>query len=70
MADLSALTEAQLSTLREMKMYSPGPYWFRQATCRSLVALGYAEVLGQHLKRPAHRITPAGRRALQAKGGA
>lgn len=61
---MSKLTEAQRATLREMKSYYPGAYRFRQATCRSLVALGYAEPLGQHLKRPVHRITPAGRAAL------
>ncbi len=59
------LTEAQRATLREMKSYSPGPYWFRQATCRSLVALGYAEPTRTDIKRPPHRITDAGRAALE-----
>lgn len=57
------LTEAQLSTLREMKSY-PGTYPFRQATCKTLVALGYAEPTRSDVKRPPHRITPAGRAKL------
>ena len=62
------LTEAQKATLREMKSYAPGPYWFRQATCRTLVALGYAMPTRADLKRPPHRITDAGRAALEQEG--
>ena len=57
------LSESQLSTLREMASYS-SPYHFRQATCRTLVQLGLAEPIGSR-KRPPHRITSAGREALQ-----
>ena len=62
------LTEAQLSTLNEMTRYTVYPW--RQATCKSLVALGLAEPCyewrpGKPLKRPPHRITPAGRAALK-----
>lgn len=60
---IDELTPAQLSTLREMASYRT-PYWFRQATCRTLVAKGLAEPLGERLKRPAHRITEAGRALL------
>ena len=62
---IDELTSAQLSTLREMASYRT-PYWFRQATCRTLVAKGLAEPLGQRLKRPAHRATEAGRALLSA----
>jgi hypothetical protein len=62
------LTEAQLATLREMASYSTA-YWFRQATCKTLVALGLAEPIGKR-KRPPHRITEAGRQTLQQTPGA
>lgn len=62
------LTEAQLATLREMSSY-PNAYWFRQATCKQLVALGLAEPVATAAstmrKRPPHRITEAGRQALK-----
>lgn len=58
------LTEAMRSTLREMASYKE--YWFRQATCKKLVSLGFAERMPTTWKtRAPHRITPAGRRALE-----
>jgi hypothetical protein len=57
------LTEAERSTLNEMSRYSA--YWFRQATCAHLVAKGFAIRLRPDLKWSAHRITPAGRAALE-----
>jgi hypothetical protein len=65
---MTPLTEAQLATLREMARYSTA-YWFRQATCKTLVELGLAEAIGSR-KRPPHRITQAGRKALQQTPGA
>lgn len=65
---MAKLTEAQRSTLREMASYGVMPYWFRQATCKALVDLGLAEPTRLDIKRPPHRITPAGRAALKALG--
>lgn len=62
------LSPAELATLKEMSCYR-GSYFFRQATCCKLVAKGLAEPLGTRLKRPAHRITPAGRSALAKESG-
>jgi hypothetical protein len=61
------LTDAQVATLREMANYEA--YFFRQATSRTLVALGLAEPCYEgrskkQVKRPPHRITDAGRAAL------
>lgn len=58
------LTEAQMSTLREMAGYR-ACYWFRQATCRTLVELGYATRVKPTLKRSPHEITPAGRAVIE-----
>lgn len=58
------MTEMMLSTLREMSTYpNCGQYWFRQASCKKLEALGYCERIGTR-KRPPFRITEAGRRYL------
>lgn len=58
------LTVAQWATLREMKSYLFG-YRFRQATCRSLAELGYAQRMRSDVKRPPYKITDAGRAALK-----
>jgi hypothetical protein len=69
---MAKLTEAQMATLREMKSYQA--YFFRQATCRTLVALGLAEPCYEgrsktQVKRPPHRITDAGSAALLPQDG-
>lgn len=67
---MGKLTKAQISTLREMQGYSDKRhgYYFRQATAKSLVAIGLAAVVkGDTRKFPLHYITDAGRAALKDK---
>lgn len=58
------LTAAQRATMREMNSYPVGRYWFRQATCLSLVELGLAVRIKPELKRSPHALTALGRAAL------
>lgn len=62
---MGRLTDAEKATLREMESYRAGVYYFRQATCKRLVEKGLAEPTRDDVKRPPHRLTPAGRAALR-----
>jgi hypothetical protein len=57
------LNARMMATMRELESY-PGVYWFRQASCKKLVELGYAEAIpdpsGYAKKLQAHRLTGKG----------
>lgn len=70
------LTKAMLDTLRELKSFDGKNrcYWWRQASCARLAALGFAEQYAppsvlerSRLRARPYRITEAGRTALANK---
>ncbi|MDW9481694.1 hypothetical protein GOB57_23895 [Sinorhizobium meliloti] len=61
-----ALAENELVSLRELRRYR-GPYWWRQASMKKLLAMGLVETWhpdGKVIKRMAHRLTKKGIDAL------
>ncbi len=62
------LTDQLLDALKEVSGYAAArPFWWRQASMTKLAELGLVEAWhpgGKVTKRPAHRITEAGRALL------
>lgn len=67
------LTQLQIDALKELSRFERrflggGQFWWRQASMRSLAKLGLVEAwhpAGKTVKNMAHRITEAGRKALE-----